>query len=64
MNIEDNVVGFDFIERNSKGMGIGNIFSRAALYKGEVIFFTQPGEGCRLNISFPQGSIIQKKKTN
>ena len=50
--IKDNGKGFD-TTKESLGIGITNIISRAELYKGTANFISQPGKGCSLIVSFP-----------
>ncbi len=49
--ISDNGIGFD-TSKKSKGIGIDNIKSRAAAYRGTAEFNSQPGMGCELKITF------------
>jgi signal transduction histidine kinase len=61
LSISDNGIGFDSSKRSGNaGIGISNIISRAAFYKGEAQFITEPGNGCKLVISFPaeEGSFF------
>ena len=50
--IADDGVGFDTAKK-SKGIGLGNIVSRAELYKGKAGFISAPRHGCRLTVRFP-----------
>ena len=52
LSISDNGVGFD-TGKKRKGIGIANIKSRAASYKGTADFVSQPGQGCVLTVTFP-----------
>ena len=52
MTIADNGLGFDTTKKR-KGIGITNIRSRAASYKGTADFVSKPGQGCVLNVTFP-----------
>jgi PAS domain S-box-containing protein len=52
LSVSDNGIGFDETKKR-KGIGIANIQSRAALYKGVARFITQPGQGCVLSVNFP-----------
>jgi len=55
LEISDDGKGFD-ITRKSKGVGVFNIKSRAALYKGKVSITSAPGKGCNLKIVFADAS--------
>jgi PAS domain S-box-containing protein len=52
LNITDDGVGFD-VHKKQKGIGVENIKSRAASYKGTASIISQPGEGCILHVTFP-----------
>ncbi len=52
LTIADNGLGFDTTKKR-KGIGITNISSRAASYKGTAHFVSQPGQGCVLTVTFP-----------
>ncbi|MDR3713730.1 MAG: PAS domain S-box protein [Puia sp.] len=54
LSIRDNGLGFE-VTQKSDGIGINNIMSRAALYKGKADFISSPGHGCRLVVTFPAG---------
>ena len=54
--IADNGIGFD-TKQTAKGIGLGNILSRAKLYKGSAEFVSKPGKGCKLVLRFPLLSI-------
>jgi signal transduction histidine kinase len=51
LSIKDDGVGFDSSQR-SKGVGLMNIRTRAALYNGRVTIVSEPGKGCELNVIF------------
>lgn len=51
--LTDNGVGFDTLK--TKGIGITNIKSRTASYKGSANFVSSPGHGCVLCVTFPVG---------
>jgi PAS domain S-box-containing protein len=54
LSIADNGVGFDNRKKSDKvGIGIYNIASRVELYRGKMKFITEPGKGCKLDITFP-----------
>jgi len=54
LSIADNGIGFDKGKKSGNvGIGISNITSRAEFYRGKAKFITQPGNGCKLIISFP-----------
>jgi PAS domain S-box-containing protein len=57
LTISDNGVGFD-TGKKRKGIGLANIKSRAASYKGTADFVSQPGQGCVLNIIFPVSGAV------
>jgi signal transduction histidine kinase len=51
LSIADNGIGFD-VTKNTDGIGIINIKSRAAFYKGTADFISNPGKGCILTATF------------
>jgi PAS domain S-box-containing protein len=52
ISINDNGIGFEIgIKKN--GLGIVNIINRVESFNGQVSFETNPGVGCKLNISIP-----------
>jgi PAS domain S-box-containing protein len=51
LSISDNGIGFDTTLKQ-KGIGIANIKSRAATYKGTANFISYPGGGCVLCVTF------------
>lgn len=51
--ITDDGIGFN-TRLHTNGIGIKNIYSRSALYKGDVTIESAPGKGCRLSIFFPE----------
>jgi signal transduction histidine kinase len=51
LSISDDGIGFD-TGKKSKGFGIDNIKSLATSYKGTSDFFSQPGLGCVLTVTF------------
>jgi PAS domain S-box-containing protein len=55
--ITDNGIGFD-TNKKSKGIGLRNIDNRVKFYEGFSSITSQPGKGCRLEISVP----LQKAK--
>ncbi|TAL46362.1 MAG: PAS domain S-box protein, partial [Chitinophagaceae bacterium] len=59
LTISDNGVGFD-TSKKRKGIGVANIKSRAASYKGTADFVSQPGKGCVLTVRFPVTDLLQK----
>ncbi len=56
VSISDDGVGFDTGTRK-RGIGLSNIHSRAALYKGNVTIASSPGNGCIMNIIFRELSL-------
>jgi signal transduction histidine kinase len=52
LSIADDGEGFD-VHKKTTGIGIGNIISRAELYKGNAHFLSEPGKGCTLVVTFP-----------
>ena len=52
LSISDNGSGFD-IEKKGNGIGIINIKNRAANFKGDARFVSEPGKGCVLTVLFP-----------
>jgi PAS domain S-box-containing protein len=57
ISICDDGVGFD-VAKSKKGIGIDNIISRSAVYKGDVIINTAPGKGCSVIINFIKSDLI------
>ena len=54
LSIADNGIGFDNMKKSSNaGIGISNIISRVEFYKGKARFITEPGNGCKLVVTFP-----------
>jgi PAS domain S-box-containing protein len=54
LSIADNGIGFDNRKKSGNvGIGISNITSRAEFYRGKAKFITEPGNGCKLVITFP-----------
>jgi PAS domain S-box-containing protein len=53
LKIMDDGVGFNTTQKQ-KGIGILNIKSRAATYKGTADFVSHPGEGCILTVTIPR----------
>jgi PAS domain S-box-containing protein len=51
--ISDNGKGFDKEAKKMKGLGFVNIFNRIDAYNGKMDIISSPGEGCRIDISFP-----------
>lgn len=51
--ISDNGVGFDKESLKMKGLGFVNIFNRINAYNGKVDIIASPGNGCKIDISFP-----------
>lgn len=59
LSIADNGIGFDNKKKSgTMGIGISNITSRAEYYRGKVRFITEPGNGCRLVITFPVAFML------
>jgi PAS domain S-box-containing protein len=52
LSVADDGIGFD-VTKNTDGIGIINIKSRAAFYKGNADFISKPGKGCVLTARFP-----------
>jgi len=52
LTITDDGVGFD-TSKKGKGIGLANIRSRTASFKGTADFASEPGKGCVLTIKFP-----------
>jgi len=54
MEYRDNGQGFHAEQLSrTKGMGLSGIFSRIDLLRGTYILKTFPGQGFRLNVTFP-----------
>ncbi len=61
LEITDDGVGFDLpMAKRKNGVGLSNIYSRAALFNGDVQVLTSPGNGCRLVITVPH--TLQKNE--
>jgi PAS domain S-box-containing protein len=60
LTISDNGVGFD-TRKKRKGIGVDNIKSRAASFKGTADFVSQPGQGCVLTVTFPVTNTMLNK---
>ena len=58
LQIQDNGIGFD-TKKKSKGIGLINIKSRAALYKGVVNISSKKEKGSRLLINFPLAEALE-----
>ena len=52
VSIADDGIGYD-TSKKRKGVGIGNIISRAAIYKGTAEFQSEAQKGCKLVVTFP-----------
>ncbi|MGZ3901936.1 MAG: sensor histidine kinase, partial [Bacteroidia bacterium] len=52
LTIADDGVGFD-TGKKGKGIGLDNIRSRTANFKGTADFASEPGKGCVLTVRFP-----------
>jgi PAS domain S-box-containing protein len=52
LSVIDNGIGFD-VAKKATGIGIVNIKSRAASYKGLTEFISKLGKGCVLTVTFP-----------
>ncbi|HEY2722714.1 MAG TPA: response regulator [Chitinophagaceae bacterium] len=52
LKIADNGIGFD-TSKKMNGIGLRNIKSRVQLYNGHLNIWSEPGQGCMLNISIP-----------
>ena len=50
--ITDNGIGFD-THKKTRGIGLANIKSRAAIYNERAEIFSQPDQGCCLSVTFP-----------
>lgn len=51
LNIKDDGIGFDQAKKRD-GVGLLNIKTRAELLNGNVLIYSQPGDGCELEINF------------
>lgn len=62
--IEDDGVGFDQ-KKTFKGIGLRNMANRAEFFNGTLRISTDPGKGCRLELSVPlkrDGNMMQLTK--
>lgn len=57
LRVHDDGVGFD-VNKQRRGIGLYNISSRVDLYNGTVNIQSAPGEGCRIDITFPLDAEI------
>lgn len=58
LKVYDDGVGFD-VNKQRRGIGLYNISSRSDLYNGTVKIQSAPGEGCKIDITFPlQADIL------
>lgn len=55
LNYKDNGIGYD-PHTIKRGIGLANIRNRADAYQGDVKIFSSPGQGCRIQVSFPLDS--------
>ncbi|MEO5685045.1 MAG: ATP-binding protein [Chitinophagaceae bacterium] len=60
LNIKDNGAGTDFLKQ-TQGVGIQNIRSRAGLHDGNVILVSKPGKGYELKVAMALG--VEPAKT-
>jgi len=61
LEITDDGMGFDLPSAKRKnGVGLSNIYSRAALFNGDVHITTSQGKGCQLVITVPH--TLQKNE--
>lgn len=61
LEITDDGMGFDLSSAKRKnGVGLSNIYSRAALFNGDVHITTSQGKGCQLIITVPH--TLQKNE--
>jgi len=58
LTIRDDGKGFDTTKKKN-GIGLNNIHSRTAMYKGRVKIKSAPGKGCLLQVSIPSYEIYQ-----
>jgi len=61
LTISDNGIGFD-TSKNSKGIGIANIKSRAASYDGIADIVSQPDKGCNVTVTIPISDALLNRK--
>lgn len=50
--VKDDGVGFD-PNKNTQGVGLQNINTRAEIHNGKMLLESQPGKGCMLKVVFP-----------
>jgi PAS domain S-box-containing protein len=55
LQMNDNGVGFDTSLNKEAGIGLINIRSRVEAHNGSVQIISSPGNGCKLELSFPVG---------
>ncbi|MFT4022266.1 MAG: ATP-binding protein [Flavihumibacter sp.] len=61
LEITDDGIGFELSSAKRKnGVGLSNIYSRAALFNGDVQIVTSTGKGCQLVITVPH--TLQKNE--
>ena len=51
LSVTDNGVGFD-IRQKQTGIGLENIYGRAAAFNGKAFFTSTPGQGCELSVHY------------
>jgi two-component system sensor histidine kinase UhpB len=52
LHIEDDGMGFN-LSQSRKGVGINNILNRVESYSGTARLASEPGQGCRLEVTIP-----------
>jgi len=52
INVEDDGKGFN-VKNKRKGIGISNMINRVETFNGWVEIRSNPGEGCKINVSIP-----------
>jgi len=66
--VEDRGVGFEWqlslFEQRSEGFGLWSVADRVRAAAGEMTVDTAPGQGCRVSVVFPLGTIIPPVRQN
>lgn len=59
LSVTDEGVGFDS-DKNSPGIGLRNIITRANVYDGTIQIISSPGKGCTLEVMIPKANLTDE----